>query len=126
MSDDWMGFLSGAYDGRAPGPHDGRPLSDLLAERDALRRFKGYVHGRLDAAGVPADPDSPHKAEGCRIGGRLDLVLARWAAHAELVALVEFAARMFCDPEACDYDPAARDFLARADAVLVRLKGGAA
>jgi hypothetical protein len=45
-------------------------------ERDALRKFKSYVHRRLDEAGVPADPDSPHKSEGCRIGGRLDLVLA--------------------------------------------------
>lgn len=48
----------------------------VVAERDALAKFKQYVHGRLDAAGVPADPDSPHKAEGCRIGGRLDIVLA--------------------------------------------------
>jgi hypothetical protein len=50
---------------------------DVLAERDKLKRFKDYVHSRLDAAGVPTDPDSPHKAEGCRIGGRLDVVLAR-------------------------------------------------
>lgn len=45
-------------------------------EFDKLQRFKDYVHGRLDAAGVSADPDSPHKAEGCRIGGRLDEVFA--------------------------------------------------
>jgi hypothetical protein len=48
----------------------------LIAERDALARFKAYVHRRLDEAGVPVDPDSPHKAEGCRIGGRLDVVFA--------------------------------------------------
>lgn len=41
-----------------------------------LQAFKDYVHKRLDDAGVPADPESPHKAKGCRIGGRLDLVLA--------------------------------------------------
>lgn len=35
--------------------------------------------GFTGAAVTPADPESPHKAEGCRIGGRLDLVLARWA-----------------------------------------------
>jgi hypothetical protein len=47
----------------------------LLEELERLRGFKTYVHQRLDAAGVPVDPDSPHKAAGCRIGGRLDWVL---------------------------------------------------
>jgi hypothetical protein len=54
-------------------------LYDLRAARTALAalaKFKAYVHRRLDEAGVPTDPDSPHKAEGCRIGGRLDIVLA--------------------------------------------------
>lgn len=59
-------------------------VADLIAERDALAKFKAYVHQRLDEAGVPVDPDSPHKAAGCRIGGRLDFVLAeRNAARAE-------------------------------------------
>lgn len=40
-----------------------------------LQAFKDYVHQRLDEAGVPADPDSPHKAAGCRVGGRLDVAL---------------------------------------------------
>lgn len=44
-----------------------------------LQAFKDYVHKRLDAAGIPVDPESPHKAEGCRIGGRLDHVFARQA-----------------------------------------------
>lgn len=48
----------------------------LEAERDKLAAFKAYVHKRLDAAGVPTDPESPHRAKGCRIGGRLDDVLA--------------------------------------------------
>ena len=52
-------------------------LVRVTAERDKLQRFKDYVHGRLDRMGVPADPDSPHKAEGCRVGGRLDWVAAR-------------------------------------------------
>lgn len=52
-------------------------------QRDKLQRFKEYVHARLDAAGVPTDPDSPHKAEGCRIGGRLDYVLGRLHMHPE-------------------------------------------
>lgn len=44
-------------------------------EIEKLRRFKAYVHERLDKSGVPVDPESSHKAEGCRIGGRLDIVL---------------------------------------------------
>lgn len=51
----------------------------VLAERDKLAAFKVYVHRRLDEAGVPADPESPHRAEGCRVGGRLDVVLAAFA-----------------------------------------------
>jgi hypothetical protein len=48
----------------------------LRAERDALQRFKDFVHRRLDTAGVPTHPDGPHSKEGCRIGDRLDLVVA--------------------------------------------------
>lgn len=44
-------------------------------EETKAREFKEYVHGRLDAAGVPVDPESPHKAAGCRIGGRLDVLI---------------------------------------------------
>lgn len=51
-------------------------IGELEGERDKLAKFKVYVHRRLDEAGVPVDPDSSHKAEGCRIGGRLDIVLA--------------------------------------------------
>lgn len=42
---------------------------------EELKAFKDYVHKRLDDAGVPIDPESPHKEAGCRIGGRLDIVL---------------------------------------------------
>lgn len=52
----------------------------VTAERDKLKEFKEYVHARLDKAGVPTDPESPHKAEGCRIGGRFDIVLTRYMA----------------------------------------------
>ena len=48
-------------------------LAALQVEVTKLQRFKDYCHSRLDAAGVPADPESSHRAEGCRIGGRLDL-----------------------------------------------------
>ena len=47
----------------------------LNGERDALRRFKDFVHKRLDDAGVETHPDGPHSKEGCRIGDRLDIVL---------------------------------------------------
>lgn len=58
----------------------------LRAERDRLQAFKDYAHKRLDDAGVPVDPESSHRAEGCRIGGRLDLVLAKWTVNADLLA----------------------------------------
>ena len=57
--------------------YDQTRLEQLIAERDALLAFKSYVHKRLDDAGVPVDPDSPHKAAGCRIGGRLDILIAQ-------------------------------------------------
>jgi hypothetical protein len=56
------------------------------AARDKLQRFKDYVHARLDAAGVTVDPESSHKAEGCRIGGRLDEV---FQVRAELLGVLE-------------------------------------
>jgi hypothetical protein len=60
-----------------------------LDELAALRAFKAYVHQRLDEAGVTVDPDSPHKAEGCRIGGRLDEVFAERDALRARVAGLE-------------------------------------
>lgn len=50
-------------------------IAALEKERDEVQRFKAYVHQRLDSAGVPVDPPSGHKAHGCRIGGRLDVIL---------------------------------------------------
>lgn len=40
-----------------------------------LQAFKDYVHGRLDAAGIPTHPDGEHSKAGCRIGDRLDIAL---------------------------------------------------
>lgn len=48
---------------------------DLNMQLAKIAKFKKYVHDRLDAAGVPIDPASPHQAEGCRIGGRLDVLI---------------------------------------------------
>ena len=43
----------------------------LLEEVEKLAKFKAYVHRRLDEAGVPVDPESRHKADGCRIGAAM-------------------------------------------------------
>lgn len=59
-------------DGATRWDETGRVNLTLAASAPGLLAFKRYVHGRLDAAGVTVDPDSPHKAAGCRIGGRLD------------------------------------------------------
>lgn len=87
--------------GGAPEPADPvvAALARALAERDKLRAFKDYVHARLDAAGVSADPDSPHKAEGCRVGGRLDELIggrdALRVAAAEALGFVRYALEFF-------------------------------
>lgn len=47
---------------------------DLKEENEKLLKFKQYVHDRLDKMGIEKDPESEHKAVGCRIGGRLDIV----------------------------------------------------
>lgn len=71
-------------------------VQETLAHAGKLTKFKNYVHTRLDAAGVPTDPDSPHKAEGCRIGGRLDWLFAHGTpAIAERVARLESLAGFF-------------------------------
>jgi hypothetical protein len=93
------------------------------AERDKLQRFKDYVHARLDAAGVTVDPESTHKAEGCRIGGRLDEV---FAVRAELLAA---ATALWADRDAAPTDQEACRRLYNAwramGESLVKSKGGA-
>lgn len=49
----------------------------LLEERDALKKFKAFVHDWLDRAGVPADPPGKHRDEGCRVGQRLKWMAER-------------------------------------------------
>lgn len=40
-----------------------------------LRKFKQYVHDRLDNIGIPSDPEpEQNKEHGCRIEGRLNYV----------------------------------------------------
>lgn len=71
-------FKYHGYSGPCPKP----PLPGVSTigpteELDRLRQFKAYVHARLDAMGVPENPDGPHSKEGCRVGDRLDWVEAR-------------------------------------------------
>jgi hypothetical protein len=56
---------------------------------EALQKFKAYVHDRLDKMGIPVDPESPHKAAGCRIGGRLDVVEALQSENTRLLERVK-------------------------------------
>src|SRR3954471_11028183 len=54
-----------------------RELGDALQKIEKLEAFKSYVHKRLDDAGVPSDPEPEANAEhGCRIGGRLNWLIA--------------------------------------------------
>lgn len=64
----------------------------LQAERDALQRFKDWVHTYLDGKGIPHHPPGTHGAEGCRIGDRMDFVFAEWD---RLRAALEHAAYAF-------------------------------
>jgi len=59
-------------------------LSEERQRADKLQAFKDYVHKRLDDAGIDKDPESEHKAAGCRIGGRLDIVLSERRRNEEL------------------------------------------
>lgn len=69
-------------------------IAALEAEISAARRFKNYVHARLDAAGIPTHPDGPHSAEGCRIGDRLDIALRqRMPSQDDLVRAVKIEVR---------------------------------
>lgn len=48
----------------------------LKIERDQAQAFKVYVHQRLDAAGVPFNPEPETNAKhGCRIEGRLNWLI---------------------------------------------------
>ncbi len=50
----------------------------LKAQRDKLQAFKDWCHSYLDTHGVPKEfPDGPHSREGCRIGDRMDWLMAR-------------------------------------------------
>lgn len=56
-------------------------IEKLRTEVKRLQAFKDWVHKYLDDHGVPTHPPGPHTAEGCRIGDRLDWVLAQLERH---------------------------------------------
>lgn len=62
---------------------------ELKAERDALQRFKSFVHSYLDSRGVPVDPPGKHADEGCRVGQRLEVLCNERDALAARVAELE-------------------------------------
>jgi ribosomal protein S27AE len=52
-------------------------IEDLTKEVEKLRKFKEYVHDRLDKMGVPSDPEPANNvSHGCRIEGRLNFIKA--------------------------------------------------
>lgn len=86
-----------------------RELTAVRAERDALLRFKRFVHGYLTQREVPEDPPGKHRDEGCRVGQRLQYVCdERDEALAEAERLREALRDVMMD---CDHmllaDPAA-------------------
>ena len=55
-------------------------LTQLREQLAEAKKFKAFVHERLDKGGVPHDPDPEHnKACGCRIGGRLNWLFEQLA-----------------------------------------------
>lgn len=55
-------------------------LAEVIRERDKLQRFKDWTHAYLDRLGVPHHPPGTHGAEGCRIGDRMDWMVAHFKA----------------------------------------------
>lgn len=51
-------------------------IARLTKERDKLQSFKDWVHSYLDTHGVPHHPPVTHGAAGCRIGDRMDWLMA--------------------------------------------------
>jgi hypothetical protein len=59
---------------------------ELINRLERAEAFKAYVHQRLDAMGVPADPNPEANAQhGCRVEGRLDWLCAQEAGFLALV-----------------------------------------
>ena len=51
-------------------------VAEARDEANKLQAFKDWVHGYLDAHGVPKEfPNGPHTKEGCRVGDRMEFLL---------------------------------------------------
>lgn len=57
-------------------PYDESQFPSERERADKLQAFKDFVHYRLTQAGVTENPNGPHTAEGCRVGDRLDELIA--------------------------------------------------
>lgn len=64
----------------SPLTHIEKGLRSLADQVDAGARFKAFVHGRMDAMGIPTDPPGKHHDAGCRVGQRLECVEQKLAA----------------------------------------------
>jgi hypothetical protein len=65
------------------------PSNVRLIEVVALRKFKQYVHERLDAMHVPADPEPEKTLEhGCRVGERLNWLAQQIAEQTRMISQV--------------------------------------
>jgi hypothetical protein len=71
-------------------------LATVKAERDKLQAFKTWTHDYLDRHGVPHHPPGTHGADGCRIGDRMDWLMA---GRDRLRCVCESAIQCFGDEE---------------------------
>lgn len=63
----------------------GIEVSQLRERIAKLQAFKDWVHAYLDAHGVPHHPPGTHGAAGCRIGDRMDWLMASLDAKDEVI-----------------------------------------
>jgi len=73
------------------------------ARAEKAEAFKAWTHAYLDAHGVPHHPPGTHGAEGCRIGDRMDWLMAKVAA---MNSVLQFCAddESFFDLDTVDDD----------------------
>lgn len=89
-------------------------LATVTESRDRLQAFKDWVHNYLDTHGIPHHPPGTHGAAGCRIGDRMDWLMASLAAvtadRDRLLVLIGESGFLQMKEQAvtdCDFDRAA-------------------
>jgi hypothetical protein len=80
-----------------------------ITERDKLQAFKDWVHAYLDGVGVPHHPPGTHGAAGCRIGDRMDWLMAD---HNRLLTALKKASEEL-NEHTMDYQHRTRDSVVR-------------